>query len=567
MVASILLYLLIILYFISLPKIFEKAGREKKWEGYVPGYNLYIWLKIMKKPWWWLILMLVPGVNFLMVFVLNVELARAFNLRSTNDALKMVVLPWYFVPMLAFKPEYKFVGPMDFSTIRKTRSREWFDALLFAVIAATIIRTFFLEAFKIPTPSMEKNLLVGDFLFVSKISYGAKLPETPICFPFTHNTMPFTGTKSYLEIFTLPHLRLPGFGTVQRNDVVVFNFPAGDSVITDKSNQTYYQVLRDDAFAMYLDSKGMVDLSTKDSLIVYDFDKVKEQYIQQARKRYEMQGKLIWRPVDKRDNYIKRCVGLPGDVIEVIDRQLYVNGAISGNTDSMQFNYKIQTGADLPIPYRNQQVTPEAAKYASMMKKKFDINSSEVFILQGFPLRNGYERGSMIVPATLTKLELLKNYFGVKNIAPIVHKKGHYTNYGEMYDFHDQQRFMPIYPNDIQYDWTEDNFGPLTIPAKGETVEINTKTLPLYRRIIEVYEANKLEVKNGEIFINGVKSTKYTFKMNYYWLMGDNRQDSADSRFWGFVPDNHVVGKAVLIWFSSDPETGIRWSRIFNGVN
>lgn len=570
MIAYILLYLLIAIYFISLPKIFLKAGRTKNWEGYVPGYNLYVWLKIMKKPWWWLLLMLVPGVNFLMLFVLNVELARTFNQRSTADVLKMVFLPWYFIPVLAFQPQYTYVGPMEFTTVKKTRYREWFDALLFAVIAATIIRTFFLEAFKIPTPSMEKNLLVGDYLFVSKISYGAKLPETPISFPFTHNTMPFFETKSYLEIFTLPHLRLPGLGSVKRNDVVVFNFPAGDSVITDKSDRTYYQVLRDDAWNTYTNmiknQKRAIDLGTADSMIVYDFAAVQDNYIQQVRKRYALQNKLIWRPVDKRDNYIKRCVALPGDVIEIIDRQLYVNGIVSGNTDSMQFNYKVSAGMILPEAYRGNEPNPEALRFAAKMKEKFDINSSEVMILNGIRGRSNVDNNVFVVPATARKLKFLEQYYGADKIQPYVRKKGHYFNYGSMYDMYDDYRFLPIFPNDIQYDWTEDNFGPLTIPGKGETVAINLQTLPLYRRIIEVYEKNKLEIKNGEIYINGSKSDSYTFQMNYYWLMGDNRQNSADSRFWGFVPEDHVVGKAVLIWFSKDPETGVRWSRILNGI-
>ncbi|HAA01053.1 MAG TPA: S26 family signal peptidase [Flavobacteriales bacterium] len=567
-IANALLLLLIAVYFASLYKIFEKAGRNKKWEGFVPGYNVFVWIKILNKPWWWILLMLVPGVNFLMLIVLNVELSRSFNLRSFKDDLLMVLFPWYFIYRLAYNPELKFVGPLEFKNPahKKPMGREWFDALMFAVIAATIIRTLFLEAFKIPSPSMEKNLLVGDFLFVSKVSYGAKLPETPISFPFTHNTMPVGNGKSYLEIFTLPHLRLPGFGSVKRNDVVVFNFPAGDSVYTDNTNVTYYQFLNQVAFEQYINRFGDISI-TADSLLVQHFTPFLKPTVDLLRADLMKQDKIISRPVDKRDNYIKRCVGIPGDVIEVIDRQLFVNGEPSGNTDGMQFNYNIN--ANSPIAAANN-----GQKFKSFLKEKFDVNSDDCNILD-------YDRGQFIVPLTNEKLAQMQQIYGAANVRPVVKPKGHYQSIKSLYKIYDEYnylteghnqylcrdlRYLPIFPNDIRYDWSEDNFGPLKIPACGETVELNLENLPMYARIIDVYEKNDLEIKDGKIYINGAESTAYTFKMNYYWLMGDNRQNSADSRFWGFVPEDHVVGKAVLVWFSTDPETGIRWNRVFKGI-
>lgn len=548
-IANILLVLLIVVYFASLYKIFQKAGRTNKAEGFIPGYNLYIWLKIMNKPWWWLILMLIPGVNLLMLFVLNVELARTFNLRTGADAWKMVLLPWYFVYKIAYDPSIVYVGPLEFKDTSKPRTREWFDALLFAVIAATIIRTFFLEAFTIPTPSMEKNLLVGDFLFVSKVSYGAKLPETPVSFPFTHNTMPVTNGKSYLEIFTLPHMRLPGFGSVKRNDVVVFNFPAGDSVIWDNTNVTYYQVINDQAFENFING-GRWDLN-KDTQMVMQFEAQKSMFTTAIRKDLLRKNKIIARPVDKRDNYIKRCVGIPGDVIEVRDRQLYVNGEESGNTDGMQFNYIINSKTTIPA-------SKNYAAFKTNLKVNYDINSGDCIILDP-------NRGIFIVPLNAEKLAQMEQLYGKENVKLINKPKGHYQDIRSMIEYSDL-RSLPVFPNHIAYDWTEDNFGPLKIPSKGETIELNRQNLPLYTRIIDVYEKNDLELRGEDIFINGEKATSYTFKMNYYWLMGDNRQNSADSRFWGFVPDDHIVGKAVLIWFSKDPETGIRWNRIFKGI-
>jgi signal peptidase I len=427
---------------------------------------------------------------------------------------------------------------------RKSTSREWFDALLFAVIAATIIRSFFLEAFTIPSSSMEKNLLIGDYLFVSKVSYGAKLPETPISFPFTHNTMPFFGTKSYLEIFTLPYMRLPGFGSIQRNDVVVFNFPAGDSVFLPQQSHNYYQILEGYAFGNYIQQNPTGTQA--------GFYPVREFYLKFFRQDFMKRGYITTRPVDKRENYIKRCVGLPGDVIEVKSKQLFVNGSPSGDSEMMQFDYLLTVPKDM-----------DTTQFIRLLKQDYDVNYSEVKV---FNISDSISGNKFVVLAPLSKKAMLayETKFGKGSCNPKETPKGYYVNPNNIGEL---GGYIPIFPNHPAYDWTEDNYGPLKIPVAGETVQLNLQNLPLYSRIIDVYEGNALEVKGNDIYINGSKASSYTFKMNYYWLMGDNRQRSADSRFWGFVPEDHVVGKAVFIWFSKDPETGIRWNRIFKGVH
>lgn len=360
------------------------------------------------------------------------------------------------------------------SDTKKSPLREWGDAILFAVIAATFIRTFFIEAFTIPTSSMEKSLLIGDFLFVSKISYGARVPMTPISFPFAHHTMPFTETvKSYSEIIKLPYFRLPGLGKIKNNDVVVFNYPMED-----------------------------------------------------------------FRPVDKQENYIKRCVGIPGDQLEVKQGILYINGKMADMPEKMQWKYHVQTDGS---PFNPKSIQ--------------DLQITEII-----PLSN---IGDYEFNMTKENAEKIKSFGNVVHVEPLFDKPGVYAEYA--------------FPFDPQRKWNIDNYGTLSIPKAGETVAINMSTLPIYKRIIEIYEKNKLEVKDGKIFINGIESSSYTIKMDYYFMMGDNRHNSADSRFWGFVPEDHIVGKAVFVWLSLDNNSTsifnkIRWSRVFvsignNGVS
>jgi signal peptidase I len=516
MIAKAIFFITIIAYFASFWKLFQKAG-YKSWQGLVPGYNLYIWLKLMHKPWWWLLLLLVPGVNFLMLIVMNVELGRCFGKRSFTDGLLFTLLPFVMIPLISFKEDVVYTGPVDFVKIKKGTGREWLDAIIFAVVAATIIRTFFIEAFTIPTPSMEKSMLVGDYLFVSKISYGARSPMTPIAFPLAHHTIPVLNVKSYVEWQKLPYFRLPGLGSVKRFDATVFNYPEGDTVVTNFQNQSYYQLVRDHG------RKNVWNPNFKLPQMV------------NGRSGYMPMGEILVRPVDKRENYIKRCIGLPGETIELKDRVVYIDSKVLENPEKAQYLYEVFTTGGINT---------------KMLKKQFDISPDDVHEIRP---NEHY--------AIFMSEDVAKSVTEFSNVSE-VRVRNQAKNGTSMIDGKDS----PIFPNHPDFDWTADNFGPLWIPNKGATIELTTQNLPLYRRAITLYEGNELEVKGNEIFINGEKATGYTFKQDYYFMMGDNRHNSADSRFWGFVPNDHVVGKAVFIWYSSDPYDGTRWKRIFSLV-
>jgi signal peptidase I len=485
-----------ILFFIGLHiglwKLFEKA-KYKGWYSFVPIYDLVIWLKIIKKPWWWILILIIPGVNIILFLVMLYNLAEAYGKDSAGErALAMFAFP-VVLPMWGFDKHVKFLG-MD--TNRKPSSGEqWLDAIVFAVIAATIIRTFFIEAFQIPTSSMEKSLMVGDYLFVSKVSYGARSPMTPLTIPFTHSTMPLsTETPSYLEWLTLPYFRLPGLGHVERGDVVVFNFPAGDTVATRHSNETYYQLVRDNGFSEVNTNKAEW-------------------------------GKVVYRPLDKRDHYVKRCWGLPGDKLEIKNDTLIINGERQAFPANAQLRYDVS--------------------FRSMNNLK-DLGSTK----EDFRCW----RGGGGLPIPFAKMKEYAKVATIKGVAK-------------------QVAFSPtaIIPNDTSLaNWTVQNFGPIHIPKEGETITLDKMNIGMYGRCITAYEHNTLEQKDGKVLINGQPATSYTFKQDYFFMLGDNRHGSADSRFWGFVPNDHIVGKPVMVWMSMDPDgtfpMNIRWERLISFV-
>ncbi len=378
---------------------------------------------------------------------------------------------------------------------------EWVDALIFAVVAVTFINIFLFQNFNIPTGSMEKSLLIGDYLFVSKVSYGPRIPNTPISFPLVQHTLPLTkSTNSFTKWPHLPYKRLNGLRKIQNNDVVVFNYPVGDTVSTEiQSNDNYYSLLRQfGRERIYKDERNF--------------------------------GKIIYRPVDKRENFIKRCVGIPGDIVEVRDNHLYINDKLADNHKMMQFLYTIRTnGSD---------INPRILERMGIAKN--DIGKGNSF----------YE-----IPLTIENLDKIKK---LPNVVSVTISQ----------PYNDES--YSIFPNNPDYHWTRDNFGPLKIPTKGESMNINIDNLSLYERVIDVYEENDLEVKGEDIYINGKISNSYTFRMNYYFMMGDNRHNSADSRFWGFVPEDHIVGRPLFVYFSLDKDkkflSKIRWNRIFKAI-
>lgn len=377
----------------------------------------------------------------------------------------------------------------------------WIDAILFATVVVSFINIFFFQAFKIPSSSMESSLMTGDYLFVSKVAYGPRLPQTPISMPFVHNTMPISGKESYSTALQFDYRRIKGFGSVKRDDYVVFCFPHGDTVLAKAPAEDYYTHVR---------------MTSRDYAI----------------KTY---GPLVARPSDKKDHYVKRCVAVAGDTLEIRDGWVYVNGEPQENYPGIQNTYRVVT-----------QGQPLNAVTLSQM----GLNTGEVWYSQSLP-------GYPALPLTAEKLEKISKMQTVVSVTPNI----------DIYpaDYYDSEVFLFPF---TRTGWTKDNYGPLWIPKAGETVALTGDNIALYRRIIEVYEHNTLEeTPEGKFIINGVETDSYTFVMDYYFMMGDNRHNSLDSRYWGFVPEDHIVGKPSLIWFSTDANKrfprSIRWGRIF----
>lgn len=379
---------------------------------------------------------------------------------------------------------------------------DWLDAIIFAVIVVTFINMFFVQAFKIPSSSMEGTLYTGDHLFVSKLTYGPKVPQTPLTIPFTHNVI--FGHESYSTLIRNDYRRLKGFRDVRRGDCVVFNFPHGDTVLTQAPGEDYYYWER---------SVG------------------KERAIAQA-------GPVIVRPSDKTDHYVKRCVALPGDTLSVRDGLVFIDGVRQEIYPGVQMTYSVVTAGE---------------RINSRTLENLGLNTGELYFDENLP-------GYPAMPLTAAMVDEVKGYSVVKSVEPNV----------DVFppDFPDS--YLSLFPFTPEYKWTRDNYGPLWIPKKGVTVALDEGNLPLYRRIISVYEGNELRVEDGKIFINGERTDNYTFKQDYFFMMGDNRHNSLDSRYWGFVPEDHIVGRPALVWLSTDRNRkfpgNIRWGRFFKFV-
>lgn len=420
----------------------------------------------------------------------------------------------------------------------------WVDAIVFALVAVYFINLFLFQNYQIPSSSLEKTLLVGDFLFVSKASYGPRIPNTPLSLPLVQNTLPVLNTKSFIEHPQWKYRRLTGFSTIKRNDIVVFNFPTGDTVPLKSVNPDYYttcyEVGRDFA------SQNGYNFGN-DSNKTAIFQSIGRKFIQNNPETF---GEVVYRPVDKRDNYVKRCIGLPGDKVQIIDNQVFVNGKAQENFPGIQFSYFVQTdGTD---------ITKNIQQDLGILNDDFH------YFPPGFAPEKGFDPnifdpniGVYLFPLTEQTKAKLESYSFVKKI--VITKPNDISKYDD------------VFPLGNDYGWTRDNYGPINIPKRGQTFELTLKNLPIYERAIRVYENNKLEVKNGKIFINDNQTRYYTFKMDYYWMMGDNRHNSADSRYWGFVPEDHIVGRPVFVWLSLDKDKGwfngkIRWKRLFSNA-
>lgn len=395
---------------------------------------------------------------------------------------------------------------------------EWVDALIFAVVAVTLINIFLFQNYRIPTGSMEKSLLIGDHLFVSKLAFGPRMPNTPIAFPFTQNTMPLTKGKSWSDLIHWPYKRLLGTGKVRNNDAIVFNFPAGDTVVLEETTTSYYEIVRRTAREMeQRESFG----STVPKPMSY--------YMKEARKEVNDRFTITYRPVDRRDNYVKRCIGIPGDSLLIKEGSVYVNNKLVPENKTQQLNYVVSTNGTT--------INPKTFE-------RLGIYKSDQTMISG---------SSYILPLTKSNSEVISKFNNVREVKPLFSRPREYA--------------PQIFPYKSSLAWNEDNFGPLWIPVKGATVKLDTSNLCLYDRIIDIYENNDLRVEGKTIYINNKPADSYTFKMNYYFMMGDNRHNSADSRYWGFVPEDHVVGKPRFIWLSIDKEASgikrIRFNRIF----
>lgn len=499
-IAHLLVIILITLLIFLLPapgvaKLFEKAG-EKGWKAYIPFYNTYTMLKIANRPKHWVYWQLIPIVGWFITLGIYVEFIKAYGKFSFLSHALIVLTGGLYFNYVGFSSNTRFIGPAGVKLYKKSATREWIDAAVFAVVAATLIRTFIFEAYTIPTPSMEKTLLVNDFLFVSKTAYGPRIPNTPLAMPFVHHTMPFGKSKSYVEWIKLPYIRWFE-SPVKRNDVVVFNFPVGDTVVNRdefQSAYTYYDLMRE---------IGREEIFRRSD-----------------------EFPLVVRPVDKRENFIKRCVAVAGDLLEVKDGIVFINGKQNELPPHAEMPYIVETKGQ-PLD-------------ETVLKDEYNVDKLNNDEFQTTAKLNTFR----MLLTNEAKDKMIKNAIAV-SITP------EQTNY-------------PVYPYDTLHKWSQDNYGPVLIPKKGVAMSIDASNYSVYERAIRVYEGNKLEMKNGQIFINDQPATSYTFKMDYFWMMGDNRHNSADSRFWGFVPEDHVVGKASLIWFSWDK--GPRWNRIFRSI-
>ncbi len=539
-----IIFILIIqvIHFLGTWKLYVKAGR-KPWEAAIPIYNGIILMKIINRPWWWVLLLFIPIINLLMFPVVWVETIRSFGKNPLVDTWLVILTLGFYIYYINYAEDVQYIE--DRSLKPKTGLGEWVSSIVFAIVAATFVHTYFIQPYVIPTGSLERTLRVGDFLFVSKFHYGARVPMTTLAAPMVHDTLPVLKTKSYLadvnpdtyksswvNKLQLPYMRLPGFEKVEKNDIVVFSLPA----------DTLVQFFRAD--------------------------------------------KAVKKPIDKKSNYVKRCVGTPGDSLEVINGFVYINGEQLKLSDRAKpmYVYNIYSKNGVSSRYLEEvDAADYVRKYIVTSINEAQYNALAPYISGGRPTEDGkfelYTQENGIPTDVIRQLRLslteekprsrmanltdemvaaLENNPVIDSVVKTIEPKGEYGG------------AFPQKPN--LYPWNNDNFGPIYIPEAGTTVEITSKTIPLYKKIIRDYEHNDVKVTGNKVFINGEEVDSYTFKQGYYWMMGDNRDHSEDSRTWGYVPADHIVGKPVFLWMSFDnfrqgiANWRVRWDRVFTTV-
>lgn len=636
-------YLLILIhpYLAMWWKSFEQAGRQS-WEALVPGYNYFVAFKVSCHKPWWSLLLVFPGVHLVMWSVVNTSYIRRFGYYTLLDTVQGIFFPYLIMAKIArsgdkMLPETnwansKEVGDREWGDHlvlflclpvighaialgiaavtrpkpgKKTKVKEWGDSLLFALVAALVIRTYVFEPFQIPTGSMEKTLVVGDFLFVNKLAYGPKVPVTPLSYPLVHNTVPYVNIKSYTTLEKSNYFRLPGYRDIERFDVVVFNYPSGDTAVYDPRmpnglmGHDYYGVLIKEAKRLFMENnphyselkqeikndifkenpgrrfspemmqqlEWEVEREAKDRF--WDYYDMGKEFIsnlnlwedkarkmlsedkvawdESERRMIDHHG-LIYRPVDKRENYIKRCVGVPGDEIEIVNSELIVNG------DTVKY-----------FPFQNlkYKVSNVRINGPDQMFNDYGLDHNRYdYYIESYIFTKQQSDTIMF----LTQDEIAKIKRKNPNATFTLDVEEQYSDKGDSVvpSYSERIRNLDFFPKDINVNNTVSNFTKFKVPKKGETVNLTKENIPWFRRIITAYEGHKLVEKEDGFYIDGKKATSYKFALNYYWMMGDNRYNSADSRMWGFVPEDHIVGKASMVWFSKDPYRGIRWDRIFN---
>ena len=511
-------------------KLYVKSGYNSEL-AFIPVYNAVILMKIINRPTWWVILLFLPIINLLIFPVIWVETARSFGKNTTLDTIAAVASLGFFIYLINYSSKSEYISERDINP--KTAFGEWLGSIIFAVILATFVHTYLIQPYIVPTGSLEKSILIGDFLFVSKFHYGARAPQTAVSFPMVHDTIVGTGIRSYLNKPQIPYFRLPGFQKIKRNEIVTFSWPA-DTV-----------------------------------------------------RKFFVREKGVKKPIDKKSNYVKRCVALPSDTLEIINGLIHINGKKSimpyrakpiytysaYNSKGVSASNLIKLGvSDIQRKFKIQEINQYKFEQIRPYLLNVIDNSPENFIVitksKGIPYEIRLNSRISMTEIKDTKTDL----FLTNKEADLISKSNILDSLKRT--FNEIKSYNTSYfPNDIRFNWNEDNFGPIIIPKTNTTVELSKNNLPIYKKIIREYEKNELTLDlNGTIRINNIETNSYTFKQDYYWMMGDNRQSSLDARFWGFTPMDHVVGKPVFIWMSFKngmPWSGgkPRWERFFTTVH